>query len=960
MKFTRANIYGFGKWVDKEIYFNENELNIIYGENESGKTTLQKFIMFILFGQTAKEQTAHQPIESSKFGGILTFLDANNQEVTVERTKELLTIYSPTETSNEEKVLTSYLNGLTKQTFMSIYSFSAVDLLQIRDITEQEFGNILFNVGLAGATNIEIAERNIERETGKLFKKTGRIPTLNKQLTKLEELVTIEQKLKKQESYYAEMKEKQKSKKVKLQNLIEKIKATRIEADFISKQRHLLPAINELKSTKEELQKFPETLDFPEAGIKRLEKYKESLIPLLSNQASIEKNMLNYKEELEKLKKSILSKEMYDLASNLQKDRNNYEHYLVESEELTRTLEKTANEIELGLNDLAIPLNIESFKDLSLPYYLAKTWKSIEEEALQLSQIRKEIESEQLMLENELEMIERETNQLKHKLLPLEELDKLKEQLINYTQSTKQTTQFNEHKINQSTKKKIVQAGLGVVTLLVILFFITTSSLFIYSSIGIAIIIASLYYVVNYFEKKNEQLIHSLVANQSSSLTKDEYIKIKKQVEKQDDYLMQIKFLENEKQKITREQLQINERSEMFNQRENIFNERVLDERKEYDFLNNIDPIHWTELLTILKQLKEKETYLTEKELKNTQVNEILNAYEQRLSNILNNLSIMNYEQLVAHIEAHKKADQLIDNYKEIIDKLRDEKSLLDEKINYYQAEITALFKLASVENEEAYIEKYYKSEEKNRLNEQLSSYYSQLETSFDLATINQLLQINQDDYDLDQKNNELKIKISQYDKEIEEVRTKLATLEAELSQMEETEEYSNVFHKVTHKKARAKELAFEWAAMKLATDTLEATKRSFHQKYMKDVIKKASSYFKIITKSKYIAIYPPEEGKPFSVETNIHTRFVIDQLSQGTIDQLYVSLRIAISSVMSEKYSVPFLIDDAFVHFDHKREKAIMLLLKEITKEQQVILFTCKKHLLELTDGKVLDLTNQ
>src|SRR5690625_7488064 len=91
---------------------------------------------------------------------------------------------------------------------------------------------------------------------------------------------------------------------------------------------------------------------------------------------------------------------------------------------------------------------------------------------------------------------------------------------------------------------------------------------------------------------------------------------------------------------------------------------------------------------------------------------------------------------------------------------------------------------------------------------------------------------------------------------------------------------------------------------MKLATDTLEQTKKSFHQKYMNDVIEKASHYFNIITKSKYVAIYPPQKNKTFSVETELRTRFTIDQLSQGTIDQLYVALRIAISTVMSEKYS--------------------------------------------------------
>src|SRR5699024_12678712 len=102
-------------------------------------------------------------------------------------------------------------------------------------------------------------------------------------------------------------------------------------------------------------------------------------------------------------------------------------------------------------------------------------------------------------------------------------------------------------------------------------------------------------------------------------------------------------------------------------------------------------------------------------------------------------------------------------------------------------------------------------------------------------------------------------------------------------------------------------------------------TKKSFHQKYMNDVIEKASHYFNIITKSKYVAIYPPQKNKTFSVETELRTRFTIDQLSQRTIDQLYVALRIAISTVMIEKYAVQFIIEGAYVHHDNKRQAALL-----------------------------------
>src|SRR5699024_1502706 len=194
-------------------------------------------------------------------------------------------------------------------TYMSIYSFSAIDLLHIRNITEQEFGNILFNVGLAGATNIEIAERNIERETGKIFKKAGRIPLLNKELQNLDELAVTERKLKKQ------------SNKTQLNSLLNDIKHARQKLDQYNKQLHLLPTINDLKQSKEELKKLPKEINFPESGIERLEKNKEALVPLLSNHANIEKNISIYQNKLEEYKNAILTEEVYDLAHELLDER---------------------------------------------------------------------------------------------------------------------------------------------------------------------------------------------------------------------------------------------------------------------------------------------------------------------------------------------------------------------------------------------------------------------------------------------------------------------------------------------------------------------------------------------------------------------------------------------------------------------------------------------------------------
>lgn len=49
MRIKSVHIDGFGKWVDQDFSLAANP-QVVYGENEAGKTTLAVFIRSILFG----------------------------------------------------------------------------------------------------------------------------------------------------------------------------------------------------------------------------------------------------------------------------------------------------------------------------------------------------------------------------------------------------------------------------------------------------------------------------------------------------------------------------------------------------------------------------------------------------------------------------------------------------------------------------------------------------------------------------------------------------------------------------------------------------------------------------------------------------------------------------------------------------------------------------------------------
>ncbi len=75
-------------------------------------------------------------------------------------------------------------------------------------------------------------------------------------------------------------------------------------------------------------------------------------------------------------------------------------------------------------------------------------------------------------------------------------------------------------------------------------------------------------------------------------------------------------------------------------------------------------------------------------------------------------------------------------------------------------------------------------------------------------------------------------------------------------------------------------------------------------------------------------------------------------QMSEGTKDQLFLSLRLAFVSLFNSKSKkrLPFLVDDIFINFDEDRIKSGLKLLKEFSNETQVIFFTHSKRVEELS----------
>src|SRR5699024_9959573 len=149
-----------------------------------------------------RKRATFKPKMSSKLGGRLTLIDPSIGQFTIERIDNETVCYLPDGKIEDETWLHSHLNGMTEEMYRSIYSFSALDLSDIQEMKDESLGEILFSIGLTGATNIYTVERNLNKKIGDLFKPTGRVPAINKQVTTLEELYKDWSRYERQEASY--------------------------------------------------------------------------------------------------------------------------------------------------------------------------------------------------------------------------------------------------------------------------------------------------------------------------------------------------------------------------------------------------------------------------------------------------------------------------------------------------------------------------------------------------------------------------------------------------------------------------------------------------------------------------------------------------------------------------------------------------------------------------------------
>ena len=208
----------------------------------------------------------------------------------------------------------------------------------------------------------------------------------------------------------------------------------------------------------------------------------------------------------------------------------------------------------------------------------------------------------------------------------------------------------------------------------------------------------------------------------------------------------------------------------------------------------------------------------------------------------------------------------------------------------------------------------------------------------------------NEIDYLLNENEVELDNILKNLENEIQNLKLQLYTNDID---------YNNVIKKLEEKAKLEEELQANNEAKEEVLDlgeTISITIKALENAYNKmkkeitpQFTKDLSNIVERISNGKYCQV-KYIDGEGLIVELPGGEYINSNKLSIGTIDELYLSLRLSAMNEITEE-TMPIIMDETFAYFDNERLENILKYLNESAKNRQIIIFTCSNREKELLE---------
>lgn len=191
MKIRQLHINRFGHFNECDLVFPGDGLQVIYGPNEAGKTTLLEFLRGLLFDFPAR--TPYDFGGQGEMAGVATLALRDGRTVELRRRKgnkdKVAIKLDGQPTDLDDAGWLRLLDHADRGLFESVFAFGLDQLSQGEaSLKHESLQSALFGGGLGGTSSPDKVVAELSRQADELFKKGGSKPAINAHLAELKRL----------------------------------------------------------------------------------------------------------------------------------------------------------------------------------------------------------------------------------------------------------------------------------------------------------------------------------------------------------------------------------------------------------------------------------------------------------------------------------------------------------------------------------------------------------------------------------------------------------------------------------------------------------------------------------------------------------------------------------------------------------------------------------------------------
>ncbi|SMB90288.1 Uncharacterized protein YhaN [Desulfonispora thiosulfatigenes DSM 11270] len=912
MLLKKLKINSFGKLKDLEIEFSKG-LNVIYGKNEAGKSTMQAFIKAMLYGMNSRKQDIrendrkrYEPLNGDKASGELYYLDRDNNEY------------------------------LIRKTFGSSKSYDRKEV--INAITGKKVDQI--NADAPGVELLGIGEEAFERSL--FIRQLGSEVSRDKKDELMNKLTNLHQSGDENVSYWTALNMLEEFKREyttprgmgKLDNISEeyshlkqeRISILRLHEENISDQLEVKNKEHQIAEITRQIKE----LDHKKTRLRQFKTYQEY------------ENILKYYNQLEillqQVKDAKLDLKFADLVvdetyieklKELDNEYRNLQERFKEVEEKNKELFSQKQEKEEKLKDFQGFDTFEEQIELKT-HNVANEIKNITKNIEEINNLKVELDTQKEKLSKEREKL--------GSLIKLEQVnEKLESEIEN-----------NEQRINNLKQQLGSDAKLDNLELRkdIILEKANTNKLITFS--GVALVIGGL--IGGFFQ--NYIFILSILGllltgfgfSRKGNIAKDLH-KIEEEIQrsKNDNEIHQeINILTKSLQEVYMELAVTGYQDFRLKMRQ--YNE------------------HKTEIELLKNGIKAKENILVREDLE--KLTKELTAHTEYIQSILLTSKTEDIQEFTNKVQNYKDYLSELANIQdelaksnawvtEIKEKVKEKETALNTELAKVNEDSSDLLKINTIIQK--LLEKLQRKNESERKFTSTKQTYEELLKVREISAIkdyvssntftseDELSFKNSNEEEIDKSKTAKNGELLACEKELRDLENKIKNRFSNTNTLDEIDEQlGDLEEKIKSYQQKIKVIDIAIANI---NKSFEEIQRSFGPKLNKQV----GNILSKITLGKYSEIKISEDYDIKVIDPSSSSDLEVGYFSNGTWDQIYFALRLGIVNLIFDpEDSFPIILDDAFIQYDDLRLKAVLEYLYDYSKEKQCFLFTCRSREVE------------